>query len=111
MTFKSTIDLGPALATIGAGLERGLGLAVEHLLTESNKSCPNDEGTMERSGQASVDGTRGAVSYDTPYAARQHEDMSLHHDGKGRAKWLEATMAQEANTVGKIIATAAQVGS
>ena len=111
MTFKSTIDLGPAVKAMREGVEQGVKLAVEHLLTEANKSVPHDDGTLERSGETSTDGTRGAVSYDTPYAARQHEDMSLHHDGKGRAKWLEATMAQEANTVGKIIATAAQVGS
>lgn len=106
MTFKVDIDLGPAMDTIRNGGEHGVRLAVEHLLTEANKSVPHDEGTLERSGQASTDGTRGAVSYDTPYAARQHEDMALHHDGKGRAKWLEVTMGQEAKTVGKIIATA-----
>jgi len=32
--------------------------------------------------------------------------MSLHHDGKGRSKWLETTMGQEADKVGQIIATA-----
>lgn len=102
----STIDLGPFVGAMLEGAEDGVRLAVEHLLTEANKSVPHDEGTLERSGQASVDGTRGAVSYDTPYAARQHEDMALHHDGKGRAKWLEVTMAQEAKTVGQIVATA-----
>lgn len=91
---------------ITEGVQHGLRLAMEHLLTEANKHVPHDEGTLERSGQASVDGSRGAVSYDTPYAVRQHEDMTLRHDGKGKAKWLETTMAQEAGTVGAIIQAA-----
>lgn len=109
----STIDLSGAVGRIKGGTERGLRLAVEHLLTEANRSVPHDEGTLERSGRASVDGTRGAVSYDTPYAVRQHEDMTLHHDGKGEAKWLESTMGMERHTVGQIIATAirSEVGS
>ena len=105
---KSTIDLGAILGDLAAACEGGLRPATEHLLTEANKSVPHDDGTLERSGTASVDGKRGAVSYDTPYAVRQHEDMDLNHDGKGQAKWLETTMGQEAKTVGKIIATAAR---
>ena len=106
----STIDLTEFLGGLTTGGADGLRLATEHLLTEANKSVPHDEGTLERSGVASVESQsgkrRGAVSYDTPYAVRQHEDMSVHHDGKGRAKWLETTMAQEADTVGQIVATA-----
>ena len=104
-TFKSTIDLSKAVGDIKAGAEHGVRLAVEHLLTEANKQVPHDEGTLERSGDTGVEGTRGSVSYDTPYAVRQHEDMSLAHDGKGTSKWLENAMAQESDTVGKIIAT------
>lgn len=104
------VDLGAVKNAVGDGAKRGMTLAVEHLLTEANKHVPHDEGTLERSGQTGVaetsEGVKGSVSYDTPYAVRQHEDMSLHHDGKGEAKWLENTMAAEANTIGGIIATA-----
>lgn len=52
------------------GAARGLKLAVEHLLQASRALVPHEEGTLERSGVASVDegGLRAAVSYDTPYA-------------------------------------------
>lgn len=106
MTFAINLRLPQVVGDIKRGAERGVTLATEHLLTESNTSVPHDEGTLERTGTASHDGTRGAVSYDGPYAARQHEDMTLHHQGKGRSKWLEQTMAEEAGTVGKIIQTA-----
>lgn len=103
--FKSTIDLEPIRAGVTRGSVRGLTLATEHVLTEANKAVPHDEGTLERSGSADVDtnGLRGAVSYDTPYAVRQHEDMTLSHDGKGQAKWLETTLNSEGGTVAKIV--------
>jgi hypothetical protein len=108
--FKIDLHLGEAVRDITAGAEHGVLLAVEHLLTEANKTVPHDEGTLERSGDTgtATNGShiRGSVSYDTPYAVRQHEDLELHHDGKGEAKWLENTMAREADTVGRIIATA-----
>lgn len=80
--------------------------AVEHLLTEANRTVPHDEGTLERSGNATVDTgrLRGCVSYDTPYAVRQHEDTRIRHPGKGRAKWLEHTFREQADQVGEFIA-------
>lgn len=105
MTFAIKLDLENVAALLEAGAEDGVRLAAEHLLTEANKHVPHDEGTLERTGAASYDGLVGAVSYDTPYAVRQHEDMSAHHHGKGQAKWLENTMAQESKTIGAIIAT------
>lgn len=71
----------------------GLSDAAEFLLDESNRIVPHEEGTLERSGTASVDAEnlRGAVSYDTPYAVRQHEDTRLHHDAGREAKYLERT--------------------
>lgn len=110
MKVTSTIDLSDVLGKILDECPEALDLATEHLLSESNKSCPHEDGTLERSGRASNDGRRGAVSYDTPYAVRQHEDMSLHHDGKGQAKWLEVTMAQEKQAIAQIVATAVRKG-
>lgn len=98
--------LAIAVERVELGGKEGVRNAVEHVLTEANKTVPHDEGTLERSGEASTDGTTGAVSYNTPYAVKQHEDMSLRHDGKGQAKWLENTMTGEAHTVGEIIAAA-----
>lgn len=107
---KIDLNLGNVGQGVRKGAERGMTLAVEHVLTEANKHVPHDEGTLERSGRTGVastgDRVEGSVSYDTPYAVRQHEDMTLNHDGKGEAKWLENTLATEADTVGAIIATA-----
>lgn len=106
--FKLTLHTAAVTELIEQAAGKGVELATEHLLTEANKSVPHDEGTLEHSGSASHEGATGAVSYDTPYAVRQHEDMSLHHHGKGQSKWLENTMGQEAETMGNIVATAIQ---
>src|SRR5262249_2493836 len=72
------------------GLVKGLGLAAEHLLTESRKVVPLEEGTLERSGVASVDEVelQAAVSYDTVYAVRQHEELDWKHAPGRTAKYL-----------------------
>lgn len=90
------------------GAARGLALAGEHVLGEANKRVPIEEGTLTRSGAASVDEKklRGAVSYDTPYAVRQHEDLGLKHDEGREPKYLENAFNAEADAVGEIIAQA-----
>lgn len=103
-----TTDLGKITEGMRTGAAHGILAAAEFLLGEANKDVPHDEGTLERSGEASADPQtlKGAVSYDTPYAPRQHEDMSLHHSGKGKAKWLENTFTREKATAGQIVANA-----
>jgi hypothetical protein len=92
----------------------GMELAVEHLLTEANTTVPIDEGTLLRSGSTGVedkpDGVTGTVSYDTPYAVKQHEDTALAHDGQGRSKWLELALAEQKDTMGQILGRAIREG-
>lgn len=75
---------------------RSLRSAAEHLLEQSNRTVPIQEGTLMRSGTVTVDEQRleAAVSYDTPYAIRQHEDLTLRHLNGRRAKWLELTLQE-----------------
>ena len=85
---------------------RALLVGAEVLLTESNRTVPIEEATLERSGQTSVDEARmeAAVSYDTPYARRQHEDLSLSHDPGRRGKWLEMTFKENGREVRDVMA-------
>lgn len=82
-----------ALARVtGAGVA-AVEAAAELLEQESNALVPDLSGEMQASSKVSVD--RGepasAVSYDTPYAARQHEDLGARHDD-GQAKFLEQAL-------------------
>ena len=102
-TFKPNSNVMQALS---GALEKGLVLGAEHVLGESNKRVPHEEGTLENSGSVSYEGgkLRAAISYDTPYAAVQHEDMTLKHDEGREAKYLENALNAEKDTVGEIIA-------
>ena len=84
---------------------QGLALGAEHLLTASQAQVPVDEGTLRRSGAASQDGDTAAVSYDTPYAVRQHEELGYRHPRGGKAKYLEDPLTQEQDTIRRIVST------
>lgn len=90
---------------LNGSANRGVALAAEHLLGEANKKVPIEEGTLEKSGTVSTDPDNftAAVSYNTPYAARQHEDMHNRHDAGRTAKWLENAMNAEVQTAAEII--------
>lgn len=102
VTFTDHFGDAEAAATAGAG--RGMVLATEHLLAESRALAPIEEGTLERSGVASQDGLRGAVSYDTVYAARQHEELTWRHDAGRQAKYLEQPLHTGAEDRNALIA-------
>lgn len=65
----------------------------EDLLGNAQREAPVEEGTLRGSGQAHVEvtanGVHGEVTFDTPYAARQHEEVTWNHPKGGNAKYLE----------------------
>lgn len=89
-----------------AGRNKGLRLAAEHLLGEATAIVPIEEATLERSGVASVDESKGqaAASFDTPYAVRQHEELDYRHDPGRTSKYLEAPLVAEAEVLQGIVA-------
>lgn len=95
-----------AKAAVKAGAVKGLGDAAEHVLGEARKLVPIEEGTLERSGVASVDegSLQAAVSFDTPYAVRQHEELDYAHDAGRQAKYLETARNQSKDQIRQIIA-------
>jgi hypothetical protein len=98
---------GPEIEVLLDGASaNGLMLAAEHLLGVSRQLVPLEEGTLERSGVASVDEGEltAAVSYDTVYAVRQHEEMTWRHDPGRQAKYLEVPMFWETDTMLDLIA-------
>ncbi len=82
------------------GLEKGL----EHVLNVSNNQVPLDEDTLQRSGKVHVDGLDGAISYDTVYARRQHEELTWKHAPGRNAKYLENAMNSERDVVLQLMA-------
>lgn len=84
----------------------GLFDGAEHILEEANRTVPLDEGPLMQSGQTDVDRERleATVSYDTPYARRQHEELSYRHAPGRRAKWLELTVQERERAVQEYVA-------
>lgn len=100
------LDLSERVAAqISTASHKGALLGAEHILGLSQDRVPIEEGTLERSGQVTTDGAGVvAVSYDTPYAIRQHEDLNLRHDSGRAAKYLETAAADGAPQVAAIVA-------
>lgn len=86
-------------AAVRQAAEQGIADGTEVWLEEANRGVPIEESTLERSGTATTDGLRGVVAYDTPYAVRQHEDLTLRHDQGRRAKWLELAGKEQARRI------------
>ena len=78
------------------GLRRGGG----YLLEQANRGIPHETGHMAGTGRATeLPNLVVVISYDTPYALRQHEDTRLRHASGRRAKWLERTFDEEGSAV------------
>ena len=78
--------------------EKAITLGLEFIKQESVKVAPKDTGMMEKSAQVTIAADRktGYVSYDTPYAIRQHEELDYHHAEGRIAKYLELPLQQNA---------------
>ena len=92
------------------------GSAPQELLTRSSRLVPLEEGTLQGTGRVVSTGDGAAVGYGLggaeAYAARQHEDLSLHHDNGRQGKYLEQPHRQMANdgTYLRILGRAAERG-
>lgn len=77
---------------------KGLKLLAENILGESQKLVPVDTGILQKSGTMTTDKANKTVtiSYNTPYALKQHEDGSLKHPRGGEAKYLERPFNEKA---------------
>jgi len=103
---RYTSNTDAARRALHKGAVRGLTLAAEHVLGASRALVPLEEGTLERSGHTDVDAAdlTAAVSYDTPYAVRQHEELTWRHADGRQAKYLETPLVAEAGAVRSILA-------
>ena len=96
--------------------ERALYEGAEKILAASKSVVPHATGTLERSGTVSPGGPANEVyiSYNTPYARRQHEELNWRHpdptnpiSSSGRsAKYLETPFNQMKDRVLSDVANA-----
>lgn len=103
MSVKVTWRGDEAKSKVIRGAPRALRAGGEYLLEAANRTVPIEEDTLEKSGKVSVSGLQATVSYDTPYARRQHEDLTLRHSSGRRAKWLQRTLDERARAINDVI--------
>ncbi len=90
----------------GSVLARDLNVAAEYLLSRSVPRAPLRDGPLRASGaveEASPDDLEAYVTYDTPYAVKQHEDLDLSHPLDGEAKYLERPLVEDSPVLVKIM--------
>lgn len=83
------------MAKIHRAANEGLKDAAEMVLALSDTRVPERTGQLRESGKVSTDPAKmeAAVSYDTAWAVRNHEVMTLKHDD-GESKYLENSFNQ-----------------
>lgn len=100
--FKETYkNLGLLEEEIDKAALRGVKKLADVILGESQKLVPVDTGTLKESGAISTDKKAQIVtiSYNTPYARKQHEDNTLNHPKGGQAKYLEQPFNEKSNEI------------
>ena len=83
-------------AQLRTSANRALVETAEDALSEANDRVPYEEGHLARSGEVTAfpEQLKVAITYDTDYAVKQHEDPTLHHPRQGEHHWLENTVEQ-----------------
>ena len=78
---------------VNAAALDGMTEATEVLLAQAVDQTPWVEHLLRNSGvaeaEATPEGVAGVVSFNTPYARRQHEELDWNHPNGGNAKYLE----------------------
>ena len=89
--FKAKLDKSLVRSAVNNGAKKGAWMALDHLASVSKDQVPLDQGPLKNSCYVDVaeDGSEGTISYDTPYAVRQHETLTYRHLPGRKAKYLE----------------------
>lgn len=94
-------------AILKANAAEALNHGAELLRGYSQPLAPIDTGILRATGQvtqATPNHLEAHVSYDTPYAVKQHEELDYRHD-EGQAKYLEAPLEAHRGEISQAIAS------
>lgn len=119
-------NIQEAVDNLEHGSVVGLANALLYIATESQQRAPIYTGDLRGSVEVKIDGeqyahgeksggvtitstlpdtaTKGEVSYNTKYAANQHEHTEYDHPKGGQAKYLESVLVEEKDRILKLIA-------
>lgn len=100
----------PDPAAIRRAIAREVDAIMTGVLAEAKRQTPRDKSTLIRSAvketRQTGDRVESRITFNTPYAARQHEERSYQHPRGGKAKYLEDPMRAAAPEVERRLAAA-----
>ena len=92
---------------VGRKAQAAVKEAGEHILGKATDIVPHDTGVLQASGKVEIyqQGSSfvAVISYNTPYAVEQHENMNYRHKPGRTAKYLEIPLLTETGAVRRII--------
>lgn len=100
-------------ALMGIHGARGLTKGAERLRSVSVPRTPVETSHLRNSAQvwpANPSDLEAAVTFNTPYAVRQHEELGYYHDD-GEAKYLERPLVEHADEITAIVAAEIRRGT
>lgn len=99
------------IAKVNAAAADAVERAAELLQDTSDALVPDLSGELQSTSQVTVERGQAAaaVSYDTDYAPRVHEDLTARHDD-GNAKFLENALYEDPGTYLDVMATGVRRG-
>lgn len=101
--WEINLDLERVSAAADTGAPIGAGKAMEHIRGVATALTPEDTGHLISTADVQVNGNDATITFDGPYARRQHEELTWRHE-KGQAKYLEQPMHTEKDTALGIVA-------
>lgn len=121
-----TANIQDAVNKMASKQTKGLADALLYVAEESQQRAPVDTGDLRGSVRVELEGNtyaqgvkgggvnisgalpntaaRGSVSFNTIYAAQQHEQINYSHPHGGQAKYLESVLIEEQDRILKLIA-------
>lgn len=101
--WEIDLDVDRVIDATAAATPIGAGKAMEHIRAVSVALTPEESGHLIGTADVQVAGNNASLTFDGPYARRQHEELTWRHE-KGQAKYLEQPMNTEKDTALAIVA-------
>lgn len=97
LRIEEVMDVAAKTAPVAAAK------AMEHVRGVAVALTPYESGHLADTASVTLDGNEATITFDGPYARRQHEELTWRHE-KGQAKYLEQPMNTEKPVVMQMIA-------
>lgn len=103
MRVEVHLNIDAHLADLEAAQDDALAAGAEVVRAAAVQGTPVESGRLVGSAAVTIDGDEAVITYDGPYARRQHEELTWRHE-TGRAKYLELACIEQKDNAIRVIA-------